>query len=79
MDVASFIGHPLDKEAIQRVIQAASIESMRTSFAKDKEETLKGNNNKNLDPTIFVNKGTICFSMMVLHVPGKKVILTTVY
>ncbi|KAJ8023690.1 Amine sulfotransferase [Holothuria leucospilota] len=59
MDVASFIGHPLDGEAVQRVIQAASIESMRTSFAKDKEEILKGNSSKKVDPTVFVNKGKV--------------------
>ncbi|KAJ8023691.1 Amine sulfotransferase [Holothuria leucospilota] len=59
MDVASFIGHSLDGEAVKRVIQAASIESMRAAFAKEKEEAQKGNSNRKFDTTIFVNKGKV--------------------
>ncbi|KAJ8023687.1 Amine sulfotransferase [Holothuria leucospilota] len=57
--VASFIGHPLDDEAVTRVVQGASVEAMRSSFTKDKEKKRQEENNQKFDPTIFINKGKV--------------------
>lgn len=57
-DLALFLGHPLDEEAICRVVTGASLETMRSSYNKQRCEDIKKDAGV-VDMNVYLNKGEV--------------------